>query len=103
MITTKEFFKIDADNIILDLETYWTIQRDKNGEKYINVPLPDKEKIIKRYIKGLDDPFEELSDYDDLSAEEIKKLMDEQVKRISEVYDMVMRWRAEFENSLNKE
>ena len=103
MITTREFFETDADNIILDLETYWTIQRDKNGEKYINVPFPDKEEILERYINGLDDPFDELSDYDDLSDEEIKQLMDEQVQRISEVYDSVLKIRTEFEKIIIKE
>ena len=103
MITTMEFFKTDADNIILDLETYWTVQRDKNGKKYINAPFPDKEEILNRYETGLDDPFDELSDYDNLSEQEEKQMIEEQVQRISEVYDMVLKSRTEFENSLNND
>ena len=103
MITTMEFFETDADNIILDLETIWTVQRDKNGKKYISIPFPDKEEILERYINGLDDPFDELSDYDNLSEAEEQQMIEEQVQRISEVYDRVLKSRTEFENSLNND
>ena len=101
MITTREFFEMDADNIIMDLETIWTIQRDRNGERYIDEPFPSKEKIIERYVNGLDDPFDYLSVYDELSDEEIKQMIDEQVQIISEVYDSVLKLRTEFEKSLS--
>ena len=101
MITTREFFETDADNIILDLETIWTVQRDKNGKKYINIPFPDKEEVLESYLNGLDDPFDELSDYDELSEQEEQQMIDEQVQRISNVYDRVLKSRTEFEKSLN--
>lgn len=96
MITTKEFFENDADNIIFDLETFWTIQRD--GEyKYINSPFPSKDEFLKRYETGLDDPYDDLSDYDDISVEEEQKMIDEQKERISKVYDRISEIRKKFE------
>ena len=77
MITTREFFTSDADNIIQDLETYWTVQRDGNN-KYINVSFPDKEEFLDRYESGLDDPYDELSDYDNISSEEEQQMIQEQ-------------------------
>ena len=103
MITTREFFEIDADNIILDLETIWTVQRDEQRNKYINVPFPDKEEFLSMYENGLDDPFDDLSDYDDISEVEEQQMIEEQINRISEVYDRVLKMRTEFENSLNKD
>lgn len=96
MITTREFFESDADNIILDLETYWTVQRDGDN-KYINVPFPDKEEFLDRYENGLDDPYDELSDYDNISSEEEQQMIQEQRNRISETYDRVKNIRNEFE------
>lgn len=96
MITTREFFESDADNIILDLETYWTVQRDGNN-KYINVPFPDKEEFLDRYEGGLDDPYDKLSDYDNISREEEQQMIQEQKDRISETYDKVKNIRNEFE------
>ena len=94
MITTREFFESDADNIILDLETYWTVQRD-GVNKYINVPFPDKEEFLDRYENGLDDPYDELSDYDNISSEE-EQMIQEQKNRISAAYARVKNIRNEF-------
>ena len=96
MITTREFFTSDADNIIQDLETYWTVQRDGNN-KYINVPFPDKDEFLDRYESGLDDPYDELSDYDNISSEEEQQMIQEQKNRISATYDRVKNIRNEFE------
>lgn len=96
MITTREFFETDADNIILDLETYWTVQRDGDN-KYINVPFPSKEEFFDRYETGLDDPYDELSDYDDISATEEQQMIQEQKDRISKAYDMVKDTRDKFQ------
>lgn len=96
MITTIEFFTSDADNIIQDLETYWTVQRDGNN-KYINVPFPDKDEFLDRYESGLDDPYDELSDYDNISSEEEQQMIQEQKNRISATYDRVKNIRNEFE------
>lgn len=96
MITTREFFTSDADNIIQDLETYWTVQRDRNN-KYINVPFPNKEEFLDRYESGLDDPYDELSDYDNISSEEEQQMIQEQKNRISATYDRVKNIRNEFE------
>ena len=92
MITTREFFTSDADNIIQDLETYWTVQRDGNN-KYINVPFPDKEEFLDRYESGLDDPYDELSDYDNISSEEEQQMIQEQKARISNVYNKIQKER----------
>ena len=95
MITTIEFFTSDADNIIQDLETYWTVQRDGNN-KYINVPFPDKEEFLDRYESGLDDPYDELSDYDNISSEEEQQMIQEQKARISNVYNKIQKEREAF-------
>lgn len=95
MITTREFFTSDADNIIQDLETYWTVQRDGNN-KYINVPFPDKEEFLDRYESGLDDPYDELSDYDNISSEEEQQMIQEQKARISNVYNKIQKEREAF-------
>ena len=100
MITTREFFESDADNIILDMETYWTIQRDGTN-KYINVPFPSKEDFLERYETGLDDPYDEISDADAVNEEEQKKLIKEQKDRISKAYDVVKAIRDEFDKSFN--
>ena len=100
MITTKEFFENDADNIIQDLETYWTVQCDGKN-KYINVPFPNKEEFLKRYESGLDDPYDELSDYDNISSDEEQQLIQEQKNRISATYDIVKNIRNEFKERLD--
>ena len=98
MITTREFFENDADNIILDLETFWSIQREGN-KKYINVPFPSKEDFLERYEAGLDDPYDELSDIDSISTEEEQQMIQEQKDRISKTYDIVKDIRDKFEKS----
>ena len=98
MITTREFFENDADNIILDLETFWSIQRDGTN-KYINVPFPSKEDFLDRYETGLDDPYDELSDIDSISTEEEQQMIQEQKDRISKTYDIVKDIRDKFEKS----
>lgn len=98
MITTREFFENDADNIILDLETIWSIQREGN-KKYINVPFPSKEDFLERYEAGLDDPYDELSDIDSISTEEEQQMIQEQKDRISKTYDIVKDIRDKFEKS----
>lgn len=98
MITTREFFENDADNIIMDLETYWTVQRDGTN-KYINVPFPTKEDFLDRYETGLDDPYDELSDIDSISTEEQQQMIQEQKDRISKTYDIVKDIRDKFEKS----
>lgn len=96
MITTREFFEIDADNIIMDLETIWTVQRD-GSKKYINIPFPSKEYFLDGYETGLDDPFDDLSDYDDISEEEKQLMIQEQKDRISKAYDIVKEIRDKFQ------
>ena len=98
MITTREFFENDADNIILDLETFWSIQREGN-KKYINVPFPSIEDFLERYEAGLDDPYDELSDIDSISTEEEQQMIQEQKDRISKTYDIVKDIRDKFEKS----
>ena len=98
MITTREFFENDADNIILDLETFWSIQREGN-KKYINVPFPSKEDFLFFYEAGIDDPYDELSDIDSISTEEEQQMIQEQKDRISKTYDIVKDIRDKFEKS----
>ena len=78
------------------MEAYWTVQRDGKN-KYINIPFPDKEEFLDRYESGLDDPYDELSDYDNISVEEEQQMIQEQKNRISATYDRVKNIRKEFE------
>ena len=95
MITTREFFENDADNIILDLETIWSIQREGN-KKYIKEPFPSKEDFLERYEAGLDDPYDELSDIDSISTEEEQQMIQEQKAHISNVYNKIQKEREAF-------
>lgn len=94
-MTTKEFFLTEADDIIFELETFWTVQRD-GKDKYINVPFPSKKEFLDKYETGLDDPWEELSDVDILSANEQNKMIAEQKQRISATYDTIKLIRDKF-------
>ena len=48
---------------------------------------------------GLDDPYDELSDYDNISSEEEQQMIQEQKDRISKTYDIVKDIRDKFEKS----
>lgn len=99
MITIEEFYKNDADNIILDLETYWTVQRD-GLDKYIRVPFPILEELLESYENGLKDPYDDLADEDDMTGEEKLRMIVEQKERITKAYYVVQDIRNKFEEQL---
>lgn len=94
MITTKDFFESAANNIIFELGAYWTIQSDKKG-KYVRVPFPSKEDFLNRYVLGLNNPYDELSDYDNISEAEEQQMIAEQKQRISDVHDQIQQIRKQ--------
>ena len=93
---TKEFYDIEKDNIISDLENYWTIQRDsKTNEYYISTPMPTKEDIIDRFLAGIESPYEDLEDYES-NIDQWKHYEEECIKEIEKVYDRIEQTREEF-------
>lgn len=100
-MTTREFFEADANNIIDDLWQYWSIQRDSDGTKYIRTPFESKEDFLDRYENGLDDPWEELTDIDELTDAEINTMIQEQKNLIAEAYDKVLAIREQFSREYN--
>ena len=44
-------------------------------------------------MSGLDDPYDELSDYDNISSEEEQQMIQEQKARISNVYNKIQKER----------
>lgn len=60
------------------------------------MPFPDKEEFLDRYESGLDDPYDELSDYDNISSEEEQQMIQEQKARISNVYNKIQKEREAF-------
>lgn len=93
---TKEFYDIEKNNIIIDLENYWTIQRDsKTNEYYINIPFPTKEEIIDRFQAGIESPYEDLEDYEsDIDKWNLYEI--ECIKEIENVYNRIEQTRKEF-------
>lgn len=45
MITTREFFEHDAEDIINNLESIYSVQR-KESNKYLFEPFPSKEELL---------------------------------------------------------
>ena len=69
MITTREFFEHDAEDIINNIESIYSVQREESN-KYLFEPFPSKDELLDKYEAGLDSPYEDLSDIDNLSDEE---------------------------------
>ena len=100
---TKEFYDIEKENVKTDLYIYWGIQTDSETKKrYISVPFPTKEEFIDRFITGINDPYEDLEDYED-NLEEWEKLEEEYIKEIAETYDKIKSIREDFSKKNNYE
>ena len=84
MITTREFFEHDAEDIINNIESIYS------------VPFPSKDELLDKYEAGLDSPYEDLSDIDNLSDEEQSTIITEQKARISNVYNKIQKEREAF-------
>ena len=95
MITTREFFEHDAEDIINNLESIYSVQREESN-KYLFEPFPSKEELLDKYEAGLDAPYEDLSDIDNLSDEEQSAMITEHKKRISNVYNKSQKERKAF-------
>ena len=61
MITTREFFEHDAEDIINNIESIYSVQREESN-KYLFEPFPSKDELLDKYEAGLDSPYEDLSD-----------------------------------------
>ncbi len=94
MITTREFFEHDAEDIINNIESIYSVQRENH--KYLFEPFPSKDELLDKYEAGLDSPYEDLSDIDNLSDEEQSTIITEQKARISNVYNKIQKEREAF-------
>jgi hypothetical protein len=93
---TKEFIETCTSNITDDLEQYWGVQRDSNGSEYVNSPFKSKEDFLKTYEAELEDPCEELEDYEDLPQEEIDRMEQAGRDEVARIYDCIKSQRKEF-------
>ena len=89
MITTREFFEHDAEDIINNIESIYSVQREESN-KYLFEPFPSKDELLDKYEAGLD---EDLSDIDNLSDEEQSTIITEQKAHISNVYNKIQKER----------
>lgn len=78
----------------IDME--YGVQTGKDGKNYVINQFPSKEDYLERFKSDLDDPTEELEDFDNFSDEEIDKMETEAMEMVSESYDEVAREREEF-------
>ncbi len=97
---TQDFFEKEADNIIEDLCSFWSVQKDENGKKYLNCPFKSKEEFLDDYESATYDLIEELEDYEQISEKKEREMLEEQRERISTVYDSVLRERKEMEQRI---
>ena len=67
--------------------------KEKNQIKYLFEPFPSKDELLDKYEAGLDSPYEDLSDIDNLSDEEQSTIITEQKARISNVYNKIQKER----------
>ena len=95
IITTREFFEHDAEDIINNIESIYSVQREESN-KYLFEPFPSKDELLDKYEAGLDSPYEDLSDIDNLSDEEQSTIIKEQKARISNVYNKIQKEREAF-------
>ena len=95
MVSTKEFYEEDAYNLMRDLEIYRP-QHEKNGRSYIISGFPSKEEVMESYEAGLDDPWDDISDEDDITEEMKQKLVSKYKEEIGIAYDDVARVRKKF-------
>lgn len=92
---TKEFYMERAELYAENLRERYGVQRDKR-KRYVIEPFPSKEKFIDTFKCDLDDPSEELEDFDNLTREEDQKLVEEVVNLVAKAYDEVSFEREEF-------
>ena len=52
MITTREFFEHDAEDIINNIESIYSVQREESN-KYLFEPFPSKDELLDKYEAGL--------------------------------------------------
>lgn len=62
--------------------------------------IPNKEELLDKYEAGLDAPYEDLSDIDNLSDEEQSAMITEHKKRISNVYNKIQKGRVDADDTL---
>lgn len=95
MITTREFFEHDAEDIINNLESIYSVQREESN-KYLFEPFRSKDELLDKYEVGLASPYEDLSNIDNLSDEVRSTIITEQKARISNVYNKIQKKREAF-------
>ena len=70
--------------------------KEEESNKYLFEPFPSKDELLDKYEAGLDSPYEDLSDIDNLSDEEQSTIITEQKARISNVYNKIQKERESF-------
>ncbi len=91
-MTLKEFYEQVSDNYSEELNFY-RVQRDSSGERYIRVPILSKENLIERIEAEIDDPWEDIEEYEDEEEKELLEILKNEV--IAE-YDRIILIRKEF-------
>lgn len=99
-MTTKEVFEYYADDIIFELETFWSVQRGLTGEcDFVNVPFPKLKDFVERYetsIESFDGIDEPVTDYHLYTDDMEKDVIAEQIKRIKREWFLVENRRNKF-------
>ena len=93
---TLEYYKERAELYAYDIWERYSIQTEKSGKNFIYSPFPTKEDSIESFVADLDEIFEELEDFDELTMEEDKKLVEEAAEIVAAAWDRVAAIRKEF-------
>lgn len=93
---TEQFSELVQKNVIDwlfgHIKTY-----DRSVAEFIFMrENPSKDELLDKYEAGLDSPYEDLSDIDNLSDEEQSTIITEQKARISNVYNKIQKEREAF-------
>lgn len=93
---TLEYYEERAELYANDIWERYGIQREKSGKRFIYTPFPTREESIESFVTDLDEIFEELEDFEELTMEEDKKLVEEASKIVAAAWDRVAAIRKEF-------
>lgn len=92
MITLKEFYETECDNVVEELFDIWGVQKNEKGE-FLYEPFEALEEFIDGFEAALDDPYDKIEDKDWEHEEEYHQ---DSIKRITEAYETIKAIREEF-------
>lgn len=94
----KDFYDQVRDNCLMNLNNY-KIQKDSStGERYINTPIPTMRGIIEMIEAELNDPWEEIEDFDEVEDSNLTDIITDDILK---EYDRIIIKRKEFMESLH--